>query len=145
MSAYLILENGEVFEGMPFGSEAETVGELVFNTDMVGYLELVTDPSLHGQIVVQSFPQIGNYGEIKDNYESASPQLNGYIVSEWCQIPSNFRNEGNFDTFLKRCKIPGITGLDTRRLVKTIRDCGTMNAIITYSPVLTDEQKNKLK
>ena len=97
--AYLILENGTVFEGKSFGAEKETMGELVFTTAMTGYLETLTDPSYFGQVVIQTFPLIGNYGVIPSDFESKVPSLRGYIVREWCQAPSNFRCEGDLDTF----------------------------------------------
>lgn len=98
-AAYLILENGKVFEGKAFGAEKETMGELVFTTAMTGYLETLTDPCYFGQVVMQTFPLIGNYGVIPADFESDVPSLNAYIVREWCQVPSNFRCEGNLDTF----------------------------------------------
>ena len=106
--AYLILENGAVFEGQSFGYDGESVGELVFNTGMTGYLETLSDPSYYGQIVIQTFPLIGNYGVIPSDFESGGIQVKGYIVREWCQEPSNFRCEGELDTFLRENKIPGI-------------------------------------
>ena len=99
--AYLILENGMVFEGKSFGAEGEAVGEIVFTTSMTGYLETLTDPSYYGQIVVQTFPLIGNYGVIPQDFESDKPYLSAYIVREWCQSPSNFRCQGDLDTFFK--------------------------------------------
>ena len=98
--AYLDLENGKVFEGTAFGHIAEATGELVFTTAMTGYLETLTDPSYYGQIVVQTFPLIGNYGVIPADFESPHPYLKAYVVREWCQAPSNFRSEGDIDTFL---------------------------------------------
>lgn len=132
--AYLLLENGKVFEGEAFGAERECVGELVFTTGMVGYLETLTDPSYYGQIVMQTFPLIGNYGVIPDDFESAKPHLKAYIVREWCQEPSNFRSEGALDAFLKANDIPGLCGIDTRALTRIVREHGVMNARITYSP-----------
>lgn len=105
--AYLILENGTVFEGKSFGAEKETMGELVFTTAMTGYLETLTDPSYFGQVVIQTFPLIGNYGVIPSDFESKVPSLRGYIVREWCQAPSNFRCEGDLDTFFKRVGYSG--------------------------------------
>ncbi len=132
--AYLLLENGKVFEGEAFGAERECVGELVFTTGMVGYLETLTDPSYYGQIVMQTFPLVGNYGVIPDDFESAKPHLKAYIVREWCQEPSNFRSEGALDAFLKANDIPGLCGIDTRALTRIVREHGVMNARITYSP-----------
>ncbi|MFT3951587.1 MAG: carbamoyl phosphate synthase small subunit [Oscillospiraceae bacterium] len=128
--AYLILENGTIFEGKSFGASGETVGEIVFTTAMTGYLETLTDPSYYGQIVVQTFPLIGNYGVIAHDFESDCPHVKGYIVRDWCQEPSNFRCEGDLDTFLKRCGIVGLYGIDTRALTKIVREYGVMNGRI---------------
>lgn len=130
--AYLILENGDVYEGYSFGAEKEVVGELVFTTAMTGYLETLTDPSYYGQIVCQTFPLIGNYGVIPSDFESSKPVLRAYIVREWCQQPSNFRCEGQLDAFLKETGVPGLYGIDTRCLTKTVREFGVMNAKLTY-------------
>jgi carbamoyl-phosphate synthase small subunit len=144
-TGYLILENGAVFEGKTFGYEAETIGELVFNTGMTGYLETLTDPSYYGQIVIQTFPLIGNYGVIPSDFESGSIQVKAYIVRQWCQEPSNFRCEGSLDTFLYDNKIPGLYGIDTRALTKIVREHGVMNAKISKKPTLTDEEWAELK
>ncbi len=128
--AYLILENGTIFEGKSFGCSGETVGEIVFTTAMTGYLETLTDPSYYGQIVVQTFPLIGNYGVIPSDFESERPHVKGYIVRDWCQEPSNFRCEGDLDTFLKQCGIVGLYGIDTRALTKIVREYGVMNGRI---------------
>lgn len=143
--AYLILENGTIFEGKSFGYEKETTGEIVFTTSMVGYLETLTDPSFYGQIVVQTFPLIGNYGVIPSDFESGKINLNGYIVREWCHYPSNFRSEGDIDTFLKENKIPGLYGIDTRKLTKIVREYGVMNGKIAYTLDNKDEELRKLK
>lgn len=128
--AYLILENGTIFEGKSFGKTGETVGEIVFTTAMTGYLETLTDPSYYGQIVVQTFPLIGNYGVIPSDFESKKSYVNGYIVRDWCQEPSNFRCEGVLDTFLKQQNIVGLYGIDTRALTKIVRESGVMNGKI---------------
>jgi len=130
-AAYLILENGRIFEGKFFGAQREAMGEIVFSTGMTGYLETLTDNSYYGQIVLQTFPLIGNYGIIPSDFENRSAKTNGYIVKSWCEEPSNFRSEGNLDTFLKDQDIPGIYGIDTREITKIIRDTGVMNAKIT--------------
>ncbi|MBQ7715733.1 MAG: glutamine-hydrolyzing carbamoyl-phosphate synthase small subunit [Clostridia bacterium] len=140
-SAYLILENGEVFDGVAVGAERESVGELVFTTGTVGYLETLTDPSYAGQIVIQTFPMIGNYGVIPEDFEGKSA-LSGYVVRSLCDEPSNFRSEGKLDSFLKENGIPGICGIDTRKLTKILRDNGVMNAAISYSP---SYDKGKIK
>ena len=131
--AYLLLENGDIYEGCAFGAEKEIVGELVFTTAMTGYLETLTDPSYYGQIVCQTFPLIGNYGVIPSDFESRKPALSAYIVREYCKEPSNFRCEGVLDDFLKENDIPGLYGIDTRCLTKTVREYGVMNARITYT------------
>lgn len=131
--AFLVLENGDVFEGKSFGAYKEITGELVFTTAMTGYLETLTDPSYFGQIVVQTFPLIGNYGVIPVDFESKKPALKAYIVRNWCHSPSNFRCEGDIDTFLKDMDIPGLYDIDTRQLTRTVREYGVMNAKITYS------------
>ena len=130
---YLLLENGDVYEGEAFGAEKEVTGELVFTTAMTGYLETLTDPSYYGQIVCQTFPLIGNFGVIPSDFESKKPALTAYIVRELCQQPSNFRCDGLLDTFLKENDIPGICGIDTRCLTKTVREYGVMNAMLKYS------------
>ncbi len=143
-TAYLILENGAVFEGTSFGYEAESIGELVFNTGMTGYLETLTDPSYYGQIVIQTFPLIGNYGVISPDFESGDVQVKAYIVREWCQEPSNFRCEGELDTFLRDHKIPGLYGIDTRAVTKIVRESGVMNAKISKKPTLTQAEWDEL-
>ncbi len=142
-TAYLVLENGTVFEGKAFGAEKETTGELVFTTAMAGYLETLTDPSYFGQVVMQTFPLIGNYGVISADFESDTPVLNGYICREWCQVPSNFRCEGDLDTFLKEKGVPGICGIDTRALTKIVRENGVLNCKICYSPEQNLEEIKK--
>lgn len=136
--AYLILENGTIFEGKGFGAVGETVGEIVFTTAMTGYLETLTDPSYYGQIVVQTFPLIGNYGVIPSDFESSRPQVRGYIVRDQCQEPSNFRCEGVLDTFLKDNGIVGLYGIDTRALTRIVRESGVMNGkIVTEGTALS--------
>ncbi len=131
MKAYLILENGSVFEGTLIGAESETVGEIVFSTTMGSYIEALTDPSYYGQILVQTYPLIGNYGMIYSDMESNKIHAKGYVVREMCDIPSNFRCEGTLDSFLKEQGIVGICGIDTREITKIIREEGTMAARIT--------------
>ena len=127
--AYLVLADGSVYPGEGFGAEAEATGELVFTTGMTGYLETLTDPSYAGQIVMQTFPLIGNYGVIEADFEGA-PRVRGYVVRQCCDAPSNFRSQYDLDAFLKRQGIPGICGLDTRAITRRIRECGVMNARI---------------
>ena len=126
---YLVLENGRVFEGVRFGGAADTVGELVFTTGMCGYLETLTDPSYAGQIVTQTYPLIGNYGVIPEDFEGECC-VKGYVVREWCPDPSNFRCRGGLDSFLKERGVPGIYGVDTRELTRILRESGVMNAAI---------------
>lgn len=141
-AAYLILENGQVFKGESFGAKGEVIGELVFTTGMVGYLETITDPSYFGQVVMQTFPLIGNYGVIPQDFESGKPVLSAYIVREWCQEPSNFRCKEDLDTFLKRENVVGLCGIDTRAVTKIVREQGVMNCCITDS---TDNMQEKLE
>ena len=126
---YLVLEDGQVFEGLRFGAETEAVGELVFTTNMCGYLETLTDPSYAGQIVMQTFPLIGNYGVIPADFEGGS-FLRGYVVREVCAAPSNFRSEGAVDAMLRSRGIPGLCGVDTRLLTRIVREKGVMNAML---------------
>lgn len=130
--AYLVLSNGKVFEGTRFGAETDRIGELVFTTGMEGYIETLTDESYAGQIVTQTFPLIGNYGMIEEDFEGVSA-VRGYIVRELCQAPSNFRCTETVDAFLKKHNIPGLYGIDTRALTRMLREQGTMNAMICDS------------
>jgi len=126
---YLILQDGQVFEGVRFGAETDTVGELVFTTGMCGYVETLTDPSYAGQIVMQTYPLIGNYGIIREDFEGACC-VKGYVVREYCDTPSNFRTDCDLDTYLKEQGVPGLCGVDTRELTRIIREHGVMNAAI---------------
>ena len=130
MKAFLILEDGTVFKGTSIGSTRDVISEIVFNTSMTGYLEVLTDPSYAGQAVVMTYPLIGNYG-ITPDMESKKAWPDGYIVRELSRIPSNFRCEGTIQDFLKEQDIPGIAGIDTRALTKILREKGTMNGMIT--------------
>ena len=124
---YLVLSDGKYFEGIRIGADKETVGELVFTTGMEGYLETLTDASYAGQIVTQTFPLIGNYGVIEEDFEG-EPAVRGYIVSELCDYPSNFRSQYKLDEFLKQKGIPGLAGIDTRLVTRIIREHGVINA-----------------
>ena len=130
MKAFLILADGTVFEGKSIGATGSTIGETVFTTGMTGYLETLTDPSYYGQIVTQTFPLIGNYGDIPVDYESKKSWVRGYIVRELCDQPSNFRCSGKLNDFLKAQGIIGICGIDTRALTKRLRESGVMNGMI---------------
>ncbi len=131
--AYLVLSSGEVFEGFRIGAPSDALGELVFTTGMEGYLETLTDPSYAGQVVIQTFPLIGNYGVIEEDFEG-EPALSGYVVRELCDSPSNFRCEYPLDRFLREKGIPGICGVDTRQLTRLIRQGGVRNAMICSTP-----------
>ncbi len=140
-TAYLILENGKVFKGKSFGAQGAVTGEVVFTTAMTGYLETLTDPSYYGQIVVQTFPLIGNYGVIPQDFESKGPALKGYIVREVCDHPSNFRCEGKLSDYLEKSGIIGLYGIDTRQLTRIIREHGVMNGRITTDPNEADMEE----
>jgi carbamoyl-phosphate synthase small subunit len=127
--AYLVLANGTVFEGRRIGASLDRIGELVFTTGMEGYLETLTDPSYYGQIVTQTFPLIGNYGVIEEDFEGSST-LFGYIVRELCDTPSNFRSAYPLNDYLVAKGIPGLCGVDTREIVRITREEGVMNAMI---------------
>ncbi|MEY8391335.1 carbamoyl phosphate synthase small subunit [Lachnospiraceae bacterium 45-W7] len=130
MKAFLILEDGTIFEGTSIGSSREVISEIVFNTSMTGYLEVLTDPSYAGQAIVMTYPLIGNYG-ITPDMESQKPWADGYIVRELSRNHSNFRSEGSIQDFLVKYDISGIAGIDTRALTKILREKGTMNGMIT--------------
>ena len=131
MKAFLILEDGTVFEGTSIGSTREVISEIVFNTSMTGYLEVLTDPSYAGQAVTMTYPLIGNYGVCYKDMESQKAWPDGYIVRELSRMASNFRNEDPIQKFLLDNDIPGICGIDTRALTKILREKGTMNGMIT--------------
>lgn len=141
--AYLVLENGSTFCGESFGLVGEVTAEVVFTTGMTGYLETLTDKSYFGQIVVQTFPLIGNYGVIPADFESDVIGPKAYIVKEWCQVPSNFRSEGDLDTFFKERGVIGLCGIDTRALTKIIRENGVMNGAIVTDLSHADPEKIK--
>ena len=140
---YICLENGEVFEGRRFGADGDVIGELVFTTGMGGYIETLTDPSYFGQIVMQTFPLIGNYGFIDEDMESRKSFVSAYIVREYCEEPSNFRCNKTLEDFLKENSIVGVYGVDTRQLTKIIREHGVMNAMLTDDLSKVDYEKIK--
>ena len=133
MKAFLILEDGHVFTGTSIGSAREVISEIVFNTSMTGYLEVMTDPSYAGQAVCMTYPLIGNYGICYEDQESKKPWIDGFIVRELSRIPSNFRSVDSIQNFLTKHDIPGIAGIDTRALTKILREKGTMNGMITVN------------
>ena len=137
--ACLVLEDGTVYEGLAIGADRDCLGELVFTTGMNGYIETLTDPSYAGQIVIQTFPLIGNYGIIPEDFEG-TPRLCGYAVRELCEAPSNFRSQGTLESFLIENGIPSIAGIDTRQLTRKLREFGVMNAaIVRELPKSRDE------
>ena len=146
--AFLVLADGTVFEGTSIGAEGSTIGETVFTTGMTGYLQTLTDPSYFGQIVTQTFPLIGNYGVIPEDFESRKCFLKGYIVRELCSLPSNFRCQSDLDSYLKSQNIVGIAEIDTRALTKKLRESGVMNGMIISGiekPVIENSLLEKIK
>ncbi|MEW6696022.1 MAG: glutamine-hydrolyzing carbamoyl-phosphate synthase small subunit [Bacillota bacterium] len=146
MNAYLVLEDGTVFTGKAFGATGRQWGEVVFNTGMTGYQEVLTDPSYCGQIVVMTYPLIGNYGINKDDFEAKSSFVRGFVVKEECDRPSNWRVSNKIAEFLAREGVIGISGIDTRALTRRIRNHGTMRGIISTEAVdpgeLAEQAKN---
>lgn len=142
-TVYICLANGQIFEGKRFGASGEITGELVFTTGMGGYIETLTDPSYFGQIVMQTFPLIGNYGFIDEDTESTKSYVSAYIVREYCENPSNFRCGKTLDDYLKENNIIGVYDVDTREITKIIRESGVMNAIICSDPRKADFDRIK--
>ena len=140
---YICLANGDILEGKTFGAKGEVLGELVFTTGMGGYIETLTDPSYYGQIVMQTFPLIGNYGFIEEDQESEKSAVSAYIVREYCKEPSNFRCGYTLEKYLENNNIVGVYDVDTREITKTIREYGVMNAVITDDPDKVDMEKLK--
>lgn len=140
---YLILQNGQVYEGQSFGAKAEVVGEIVFNTGMGGFLQMLTDKCYQGQIVVDTFPMLGNYGVNEDALGKQST-VKAVLTREVCDTPSNFRSKGNISDLMKELGVVGMSGIDTRALTRYIRDNGAQKAIICDSPNLTESQKKAL-
>lgn len=143
--AYLVLEDGTIYKGYSFGSEHTVEGEVVFNTGITGYQEILTDPSYSGQIVCMTYPQIGNYGYIEEDVESDMIQVRGFVVREYCDFPNNYRSKTTISEYLKDNNIPGIEGIDTRALTKRLRNYGTMRGIITTEKLSDDELLDKVK
>jgi carbamoyl-phosphate synthase small subunit len=141
--AYLYLEDGSVYEGKQFGAEGDTIGEVVFNTGMTGYQEVLTDPSYYGQIVMMTYPLIGNYGVNWEDPESMQPQVKGFVVRELCELPSNWHSEDSLESYMKKHGIVGIQDIDTRKLTRSIRDHGTLRGIISKNE-LTDGMKSDM-
>ncbi|MDP4085384.1 MAG: carbamoyl phosphate synthase small subunit [Bacillota bacterium] len=145
MKRQLILEDGTTFIGNGFGSETEMIGEVVFNTGMTGYQEILSDPSYCGQIVTLTYPLIGNYGINRDDFESITPAVRGLIVKEAADFPSNWRSEYTLDEYLKMKKIPGLAGIDTRKLTRIIRQYGTLKGAICSIEVDAESVIQSLK
>jgi carbamoyl-phosphate synthase small subunit len=141
--AILALEDGRVFEGWSFGASGEHCGEVVFNTSMTGYQEVLTDPSYKGQIVTMTYPLVGNYGVNEDDFESTHPQVEGFVVKENCSFPSNWRSKGSLSDYLKCHGIVGIEGVDTRALTKHIRTAGAMRGILSTEDLDPDSLVEK--
>ncbi|MBQ8296642.1 MAG: glutamine-hydrolyzing carbamoyl-phosphate synthase small subunit [Ruminococcus sp.] len=139
--AYLMLANGQIFEGKSFGAKGTVFGEVVFSTAVVGFQETLTDPSNYGLIVTQTFPSVGNYGVNSEDNESDSTHLSGYVAREWCDAPSNFRMEGRIDDFLIKNNVVGICNIDTRCLTRVIREQGVMNGVITTEDVYSKKEE----
>lgn len=129
--AILVLEDGSIFEGYSFGADTETYGEVVFNTSMSGYQEILTDPSYAGQIVVPTYPMIGNYGINDNDFESKRVQVSGFVVREECEQPSHYQSRMTVSEYLSENGIGGIHGIDTRAITRLLRSCGVMRGIIT--------------
>jgi carbamoyl-phosphate synthase small subunit len=129
--AKLALEDGAVYTGSAFGASGETFGEVVFNTSMTGYQEVLTDPSYKGQIVAMTYPLIGNYGVLPEDQESRRVQVEGFIVRELTRLPSNYRSSASLDDYLKQSNVIGIEGLDTRALVRKLRVRGVMTGVLS--------------
>ena len=142
--AILVLEDGRSFRGVSFGAEGETFGEMVFNTSMTGYQEILTDPSYAGQIVCMTYPLIGNYGVNEEDVESRKPWVEGFVVREASRVHSNWRSSESLDSYLKRHKIVGIERIDTRALVRHIRDKGAMRAAISSTDLDEKSLLNKV-
>ena len=139
MKAVLALADGKVFEGEHFGAENEVEAEIVFNTSMSGNQEIITDPTYCGQMVVMTYPLIGNYGINPEDFESDRPYLSGFIIKELSRVQSNWRSQGNLEDFLKKNNVFGIQGIDTRALTRRIRDKGAQQAVLSINT--TDTQK----
>ena len=143
--AILVLEDGSVYEGYTFGAEVDAYGEVVFNTSMMGYQEMLTDPSYAGQIVVPTYPLIGNYGINKQDFESKKIQVRGFVIREECYQPNHYLSASTLDEFLKEYDIPGIYGVDTRAITRRLRSAGVMmGAITTSTPEQALEKLKKL-
>ncbi len=145
MEAVLVLEDGKTFYGEGFGAEGTVVGEVVFNTAMTGYQEVITDPSYKGQMVTMTYPHIGNYGINHEDVESTKPQIEALIVRELCAVPSNYRSEESLDHYLKRFSVQGIHQIDTRELTRHIRDKGSMMGVLSTEGLSVEELSKRIQ
>jgi carbamoyl-phosphate synthase small subunit len=145
MEAVLLLEDGKTFYGEGFGAEGTVVGEVVFNTAMTGYQEVITDPSYKGQMVTMTYPHIGNYGINDEDIESGKPQIEALIVRELCKVPSNYRSQESLDHYLKRHSVQGIHQIDTRELTRYIREKGSMMGILSTEGLSIEELSRRVK
>ncbi|WP_058301801.1 glutamine-hydrolyzing carbamoyl-phosphate synthase small subunit [Gorillibacterium timonense] len=145
MQARLLLEDGTLFTGLAFGAEGESTGEVVFNTGITGYQEVLSDPSYCGQIVTMTYPLIGNYGITRDDFESIRPFVHGFVVREHETLPSNWRAQDTVDHLLKEYGIPGISGIDTRMLTRILRHHGTMRGVLATGNAPLEELKERLE
>src|SRR5438034_9937925 len=139
MRTLLALEDGRIFEGESFGAAGTRVGEVCFNTSMTGYQEVLTDPSYRGQIVAMTYPLIGNYGTNAIDQESTHPHVRGFVIEELTEVPSNWRSEMSLDEYLRKWKIPGAQGIDTRALTRHLRTRGAMKACLTTEEISPEE------
>ncbi|MEK3885217.1 carbamoyl phosphate synthase small subunit [Paenibacillus sp. PL2-23] len=144
MQARLLLEDGTLFTGLSFGAEAQTMGEVVFNTGITGYQEVLSDPSYCGQIVTMTFPLIGNYGITRDDFEAIRPYIHGFVVRRHEPVPSNWRAQYSLGQLLKEYGIPGIHEIDTRMLTRKLRHYGTMKGLITTGNERIEELAERL-
>ena len=143
--ATLILEDSTVMHGRSFGAQGDVFGEIVFNTSMAGYQEIIPDPSYANQIIVMTYPEIGNYGINNDDFESLNPALKAFVVKEYCKNESHYKSEKTLGEYLKEKNVVGIEGTDTRTLTKKIREAGTMNCFVTSRDLSEDEIKQKIE
>lgn len=143
MKATLLLADGTVYEGQSFGAEGINFGELVFNTSMTGYQEILTDPSYADQVIVMTYPEIGNYGINDDDFESEKPAAKGFIVKSYCEKDSHYKSQQTLSQYLKRNGVVGISGIDTRALTRKIRENGCMNCVVTTKEI-SEKIKNEL-
>lgn len=143
--ATLILEDGTVMHARSFGAERDVFGEIVFNTSMAGYQEIITDPSYANQVIVMTYPEIGNYGVNDEDFESLNPALNAFVVKEYCRNESHYLSKRSLSEYLKNKNVAGIEGVDTRTLTKKIREAGTMNCFLSHRDLCEDEIKQKIE